>query len=465
MNNLKNLVSATNNFLKSKNKSNDQASHEYILNLLIFFSIVCFLVLNIIRFIDFIAHGPDRGLPLSSLLIILGIFVFLLWLSKKGKNKIAAWLFITIYSVPMFYSFLIWGADLPAALLMAILIITFFGVLMGSRASLISAALINLALIILTDLQSNGIINIHAYWRQKQHELGDAIAYAFLIMIITVVVWIFDSSRNKALKRAHLSEQELKQERDNLEIKVKERTAKIREMEMEKISQLYRLAEFGRLSSGVFHDLINPLTAVSLNLEQIKNEPNSQLDNAKDCLNQAIAASHKMEDLITCIKRSIRAENIKTNFSPQIEIESVINILSYKARQANVKINFSKIDNFYIYGDPVKFSQIIINLIANGIDAYAAKNQIQNLTINISIERQIDYLIIRVSDYGVGISPENINKIFQPFFSTKKGNGLGLGLASTKTLVEKEFSGSISVSSEIDKETIFTITMPLSYAK
>lgn len=459
------LTKKINKTLKTNSQNENFARRGYILNLLLFFSIICFLILNIIRLADFMAHGADRGLPLGFSLGILFFFIFLFWLSKKGFIKSAAWLLIIIYSLPMVYSAFTWGADLPAVLLMAILIITFFGVLMGSKAALISAALINVGLIIISYLQAAGQLMPKAYWRQEPHELGDALAYAFLIMIITVIVWIFDNGLNKALQRARQSENALKQERDLLEIRVEERTAKIKEMEMEKISQLYRLAEFGRLSSGVFHDLINPLTAVSLNLEQIKNESGAQLADARDCLNQAISASHKMEDLIACIKKSIRAENIKASFSPQAEIETVINILKYQTRQANVEICFSKINDFCIYGDPVKFSQIIINLIANSIDACVAKKMAGLQTIKISLEKQVNYLIIEVSDCGIGILPENINKVFRPFFSTKKDGGLGLGLASTKTIVEKEFLGSISVNSEINKETAFTVTIPLSYAK
>lgn len=455
------LTKKINQALISDSDNEDQRHRGYILNLLIFFSIACFLILNAIRLADLIAHGPDRGLPIIFSLGMLFFFVFLLWLSRKGFIKSAAWMLIITYSIPMIYSALTWGADLPVVLLMAILIITFFGVLMGSKASLISAFLINIWLIIISYLQAAGQLRPNSYWRQETHELGDAVSYSFLIMIITVIVWIFDSGLNRALRRARLSETALKQERDSLEITVTERTAKIREMEMEKISQLYRLAEFGRLSSGVFHDLINPLTAVSLNLEQVKNDAGAKLTDAKDCLNQAILASHKMEDLIACIKKSIRAENIKINFLPQIEIESVINILGYKARQANVKISFSGISNLHIYGDPVKFSQIIINLVANGIDAYSAKEMADTKIIDISMEKQTDFLIIKVSDYGIGILPENINKIFQPFFSTKKNNGLGLGLASTKTIIEKEFLGSISVSSQLNKKTTFVVSLPL----
>ncbi len=285
---IKTLSEKIKQLLAPRSLDEEIARREQILNILIFFSIICFSALSLIRLLDFIAHGSDRGLAPALLLLILSFFIFLFWLSKKKMFKTASWLLIIIYSLPMLYSFITWGADLPAALLMAILIITFFGVLMGSQASLISASILSVFLITLTWLQTNGLMATVNYWRLEKNELGDTIAYAVLMMVITVIVWIFDNGLNKALRRAHISEVALKQERNDLEIKVIERTAQLRELEAEKIEQLYRLAEFGRLSSGVFHDLINPLTAVSLNLEQIKNEGTTSLANAKDCLSQAI---------------------------------------------------------------------------------------------------------------------------------------------------------------------------------
>jgi signal transduction histidine kinase len=451
--------------ISPKHPDEEISRKEFILNILIFFSILCFFILNCIRLIDFITHENDRGLPIIFTLSILGFFIFLAWLSNKGFIKTAAGLIIAIYSLPMLYSFLSWGADLPAALLMGVLIITFFGVLMGAKIAVISAAFLNIFLIALTSLQSRNIITVNTYWRAEKHELGDAISYAILMMIITVTVWIFDNQTNKALSRARQSEKALAQERDELEIKVEERTSQLREMEAEKISQLYHLAEFGRLSSGVFHDLINPLTAVSLNLEQIKNENQNSLASAKDCLQQAIIASHKMEDLITCIKKSIKQESSKIIFSPKVEIDSVIKILNYKTRKSNIEIFVHTKDDISLYGDPVKFSQIIMNLISNSIDAYGTKENTDAKIININLINNNEQIILEVSDQGEGITTENINKIFQPFFSTKDGRGLGLGLSSTKNLVEKEFSGSINVQSIIGEKTIFTILIPLQYAK
>ena len=448
------------NKLTNKNLEEDSARKQLILNILIFVSIISFLFFNIIRIIDLIISDVDRGMPLIYTLTILAFFIFLAFLSKKGKIKLAAWLMIIAYSLPMIYSFILWGADLPAALLMSVLIITFCGLLINSTTAVIATIIINVGLILLTYLHNQKIIVVKNYWRAEEHQIGDAITYAILLLAITILVALAIREINYALKKARLSEEALQKERDDLEIKVIERTKLLRRAESEKMNQLYRLAEFGRLSSGIFHDLINPLTALSLNLEQIKNSSDDKLESAEASLSQAINASHKMEDLITCIKRSIKKEGLKETFKIHQEIETSIKLLNYKLRQGNIIINATYNNQITYQGDAVKFGQIITNLICNAIDSLENSRQAEKIII-INCQKILKKAIIKIQDNGPGIEAKNIEKIFEPFFSTKKEKGLGLGLSSVKHIVEADFKGKIEVKSQPYQKTTFAITLPL----
>lgn len=444
----------------SQSPNEDRRGREFILQILLSLSIVCFSALNVIRLVDIVIYHNPNGLPLIYTLLILGFFIFLFWLSKKGFSRTAAVLLIITYSLPMFYSFIAWGADLPAALLLAVLVITLSGVLLGANPALISTAVIISFSLILTYLQSNDLVAASTYWRAEKNVMGDAIAYAFLFAIIAAVAWLFAREISKALSRARRSEKELKLERDSLEVKVAEKTKQIRQIEAEKINQLYRLAEFGRLSSGIFHDLLNPLTAVSLNLEQIKTEGENRILSAKSFLGQALAAARKMEDLIGSIKKQIARENNLALFSLNEEIRQTIQILNYKARQAKVGLIFKANSEIKFHGDPVKFGQITTNLIANAIEA--SENAQKEKEVVIELKKLNSQIILSVTDRGQGIAPSNLPKIFEPFFSTKKenGRGLGLGLSSTKNIVEKDFGGVITAQSGLNQgskfEVIFT---------
>ncbi|MFA7087768.1 MAG: HAMP domain-containing sensor histidine kinase [Patescibacteria group bacterium] len=466
------LKNKLDNLIKPQSDNEDQKRRELLLNALLFFSICGFVVLNIIRVIDFLTPPRDPGIPIIYTLLILLFFIFLWYLSRKGKIKTASLLLVITYSLPMFYSFLVWGADLPAAILLAVLIIALSGILLGTNLVLITTAIINFFLIILTYLHSSQNMPIDDSWRGKNHELGDAIAYAVLFLIIAIIVWLTCREIKRALERARKSEAELKEERDNLEIKIIERTEALHQAEIEKISQLYRLAEFGRLSSGIFHDLINPLTAISLNLEQISHNPSGGLSDAKSSLNQALSATHRMEGLVAGIKKQITPNNEVSIFSINEEIVQIIQLLSYKARRAGIRIIFDYKNEIKIQGKAIKLGQVITNLLANAIEASERKlNKIEEepkqKEVIINLKREKNEIIIIVSDQGEGIAPENIEKIFKPFFSTKNYNssknhgGLGLGLSSSKNIIEKDFRGKITIQSILDQGTKFIISLPI----
>jgi signal transduction histidine kinase len=443
----------------SLNPDEDRKRREVILNIVLMVSIAAFIILNLIRFVDLLMYPEIEGLPIWTTLIILGLFCFFFWLSKKGRAKTAAWLALIIYSLPMFYCFIIWGTDLPAALLLAVLIISLAGILISENLVLITTGFISLSLIVITIGQERGLIPVQSYWRDYPTTLGDIISYAILLFIAAVVTWLFVRGINRALRRAQQSEADLKQERDSLEIRVIERTAELRQVEAEKINQLYRLAEFGRLSSGIFHDLVNPLTAVSLNLEQIKDETGGRINSAKSYLGQALIATKKMEDLVASIKKQLRRESKLSTFSVNEEIKQIIQILTYKARKAGVEICCDTPTEICLPGDAIKFSQIIMNLLANAIEA--CEDGVGK-GIRVCTSREGQEIVITVSDDGPGIISENIDKIFQPFFSTKNTSdrGLGLGLASTKSIVEKDFGGCVKVDSQLGQGAKFTVSLP-----
>jgi len=447
------------NLIKPHSTSEESRRKEMILNIILLFSIAAFLILNFIRICDVFIYQRADGMPLIITLVILLFFIFLWYLSRRGFLKIASWLLIITFSVPMFYSFLAWGTDLPAGLILSVLIIVLSGILFGGRAILITTLFTSTFLIIVSHQHSQGWLPIESSWRNNAAEAADAIAHSSLLLIISAIIWLFCREINKSLKRALDSELALKQERDSLEITVEKRTKELLLLEEEKIRQLYRFAEFGRLSSGIFHDLINPLSAVSLNLEQINNETGARVASAKNYLNQALIATHKMEGLIAGIKKQIsREENIDV-FSLNQEISQSLEILAYKARRSRVNLKFESNQEFSLIGNALKFGQVITNLLANAIEA-CEQSETKNVFINLA--QTGNEIFLKVVDSGVGISQENLTKIFQPFFSTKKvtGQGLGIGLSLTREIIEKDFQGSISVSSGPSGGATFLIKIP-----
>ncbi|MCX6797897.1 MAG: ATP-binding protein, partial [Candidatus Falkowbacteria bacterium] len=113
------------------------------------------------------------------------------------------------------------------------------------------------------------------------------------------------------------------------------------------------------------------------------------------------------------------------------------------------KLSINSDADIKIYGDPLKFSQVIANLLSNAVEACEARADNINKEVNIDIRLQANKILIKIQDNGAGIKPEHQAKIWQAFFSTKTGvaSGLGIGLASSKNIIEKDFLGTIEAES------------------
>ena len=133
-------------------------------------------------------------------------------------------------------------------------------------------------------------------------------------------------------------------------------------------------------------------------------------------------------------------------------------MLEPQFRKSNIEIikNYAQIPP-KIFGNAGKLQQVFTNLILNGRDAIIGGG-----TITLTTDFDQDQILIEVSDTGEGISPENLKKIYDPFFTTKGvGSGTGLGLAVSYGIVQ-EHSGSIEVASELGNGTTFRLIFPKS---
>lgn len=239
------------------------------------------------------------------------------------------------------------------------------------------------------------------------------------------------------------------------------KTEELTRAQTEKINQLYRFAEFGKLSYGIFHDLMNPLTAISLNLGQIQISKYKELSDVRTNLDQAMKATKKMETFITSVKKQIVKQGEIKYFSLNEEIEEAIEILTHKARKINVVITFKSDEDIKIHGEDMKFNQIITNIISNSIDSYEGIERKDRREVEVELYRLNNEVHINVQDYGSGVSKDIAERIFEPFFTTKDtSKGTGIGLSSTKHIVEKNFHGIITMESKDGKGTKFFIKFP-----
>jgi len=464
------FVGPLNNLILPKSKDPDLARRELILNILLFsaamfiFSglVIHVIFWNTLHFIDAQAYA-NNTMPLGTLCIIFSFFIALFLLSRRGFFGFSSYTLLAVFYFLASYMEYRWGVDLPSAILLNTVVVIMAGILINTNFAFITTSIIAITMGTIGYFQQTHFISVNHYWKNEMWIQTDLVMIVVIYFIIATVSWLSNREIEKSLVRARKSEAELKAERDSLEIKVEERTKELKEAQLEKMAQLYRFAEFGRLSSGLFHDLVNPLNAISLNMEKVKNQEGNFVGETKKYLDKAISATRKMEDFIMAVRKQISKDENKTLFSVNEEVKEVIGVLSYKALKAKVKIVLSSTGSIKTEGDAIKFSQVALNLIANAIDSYGELGESHgkdHREVKIFLTDKDGIISLTVKDYGEGIPKEHFDKLFEPFFTTKHGKGMGLGLSMVKRITENNFHGTIEVESEKNKGTTFIIKFP-----
>ncbi|MBN2854427.1 HAMP domain-containing histidine kinase, partial [Patescibacteria group bacterium] len=335
----------------------------------------------------------------------------------------------------------------------------------NSRFSFFLAGASAIIIFILNYLERTKITSPDLSWKIETWDNSNVIALSFLFLIIATLTWLSNKELEKSLKRARRSEKDLALERDLLEIKVKERTKELKEMQIKELAHFRQLAEFGRLSGGLFHELANPLTAISLNIEQINElcPKNDDWEKFRFNIERAVLATKKMGSFLTSVRKQITKQEEKSYFSLNKEIEEVMEILDFKARKKKVDLIFNAEKEYFLINKQVKFHQLVANLISNAIDAY--KDDVEkNKSVVITLDEEFEInetIILSVKDNGCGLNEELKTKIFEDFFSTKNfTDGTGLGLTLVKSVVENDFKGEIEIETEIGVGSNFIIKIP-----
>jgi len=235
---------------------------------------------------------------------------------------------------------------------------------------------------------------------------------------------------------------------------------------LKELAQKERLASLGQASAEFVHDLGNPLTIVwgyvqllAKKLEQSEKENGAKTPNSAKEL-QIIEQNVRLcRDLLTMWQSygSVEAAPHKP-ISVSGIVREVVKGVTEMATQNGVELKSDLCeDPCTLLGDATQMTRAIQNVIINAVQA-ATENK---GTVTVSCVRKDFYVDVRIEDTGLGISPAQMSKIFDPYFTTKQGkSGTGLGLYITKKVVE-DHNGSIKVDSTPKVGTSFTIRLPL----
>ncbi|MGQ3685329.1 MAG: sensor histidine kinase [Candidatus Loosdrechtia sp.] len=246
----------------------------------------------------------------------------------------------------------------------------------------------------------------------------------------------------------------LKESYSNLEQKVNERTIQLLRAE--------RLAAVGELAADVAHEINNPLGGLQNFASMLKNEPENVPQTKK--YSSLMLEGLKRVEII--VKRLLTFSRPYTLRLSESNVNTVVNtsleFIEYRIEPGQVHIAKELNECLQpVYIDADHISQVFINIMINAIESMPNGGVLTIVTD--TCKEYVDYVTVTIADTGWGISEEITDRIFEPFFSTKKdsegGNGLGMGLAISKRIVE-DHHGKISVKSKVGEGTTFKICLP-----
>jgi two-component system sporulation sensor kinase B len=224
---------------------------------------------------------------------------------------------------------------------------------------------------------------------------------------------------------------------------------------LEKLMKAEKLKVVSHLAASISHEVRNPLTTCKGFLQLSHQEETSP--HIKSYLGTAIQeldrASNIINDYLTFAKP---APETMVKISVYEEINDVVNILTPLANMSNVQLKCTKVayEECNILGNPKRLQQSLINIVKNGIESMQNGGELE-----IKLSSHYPSVRIEIRDEGRGMSQHQINRLGEPYFTTKE-NGTGLGMMVSFSLI-KGMGGQVNVNSEVGKWTMFSIEFPV----
>lgn len=234
-----------------------------------------------------------------------------------------------------------------------------------------------------------------------------------------------------------------------------------------RVAQEDRLASLGRLVASVCHEINNPISSIVTftklvrSMIQLEDPPKDVMPKIEHYLDMSFREAMRCGSIVKNLLTFARPKSVEAKTIDMTElVDTVVLLTAHQAKLAEISCEVNLPPSpFTAWGDFGLLQQCLLNLVFNAIDAMPDGG---SLTITGGTDTEADRIWLTVSDTGIGIDPQNLNRIFEPFFSTKlDGKGVGLGLSMVYGII-RAHGGTIEVESEHYKGTTFRLELPKS---
>jgi two-component system NtrC family sensor kinase len=259
--------------------------------------------------------------------------------------------------------------------------------------------------------------------------------------------------------RSHDELHELAETFNFMALALKKRDEKLKEFATRKVMESERLAIIGQLAAGVAHEMNNPLQGI-VTYSHLLLERTSAENPAREFAQKIVTQANQCRDIIRGLLDFARQRKPdKRSSNVNVVLQECVSLVANQALFQNIELVKAIDQNLPpVLMDPAQIQQVFMNMIINAAEAM---NGCGRLTLATRLEPAARFIEVEFTDTGHGISEQDIEKLFNPFFTTKEpGHGTGLGLAISYGIV-KEHKGAVSVESQVGKGTTFVVRLPV----
>jgi C4-dicarboxylate-specific signal transduction histidine kinase len=283
---------------------------------------------------------------------------------------------------------------------------------------------------------------------------------AMAVIIALMCILVFRSSRH-ARHQTDSGLSSLERERNELSERIAARTKELITAETERMHELNRTAQLGKLSRGLFHDLMSPLASISMYMDKLGSTTHESAE-ARDVVQKVVTISHRMNAYMESVRRCIGnapelSKEIRADLAQELPI--IEDVLGYKARMAGVTLKVQPCKNVYLPIHPIRAHQLLANLCTNAIEACEQSlDARKDLVVSVEVLHTDHGATIHVRDNGCGMAEDQLQNLFHKQLTTKS-KGLGIGLKTVKSIVD-ELEGTIDIRSSKSSGTTISILIP-----
>jgi C4-dicarboxylate-specific signal transduction histidine kinase len=248
----------------------------------------------------------------------------------------------------------------------------------------------------------------------------------------------------------------------HLDITQRKQTELERTRSRTEIYHLNRVAAMGQLAASLAHELSQPLAAIMSNAEaaqRFAGRPNPDMVEIREALDDITRDDKRARSVIQGMRAMLKKEDVAIEPVDLNQVaSSVVQMIRNEATLRGMRIELALFPSAVVVkGDQVGLQQVVLNLAGNGLDAMTETSADRCLTIRTAVAPSVG--TICVIDNGPGVSPELRDKLFQPFFTTKR-TGLGMGLSICQSILES-LGGRIELTNQNGRGAVFSVSLPL----